>query len=282
MAAGPASADVVVAARTIPAATVIAEADVAVRPGQGGAGALGDPAEAVGRETRVALYAGRPVRAADVGAPAVVERNAIITLVYRSGGLLITTEGRALDRAGPGDVIRVMNLSSRNTVTAVIAEDGAAHVAQLAPFSRRFACWPVVAAEPVRASASRPNCPRRCQGTEHQAMMTPALPLSILPPSQPAAIATASLWTGERGSLLGDRRAMQRGDILTVVIEIDDSAEISNSTDRSRSGEQEMTCRRAVRPARADQRAPAGRRLAQSRGRARLVLELLGRWVGQP
>ena len=46
----------------------------------------------------------------------------------------------------------------------------------------------------------------------------------------------ASLWSGARGSLLGDRRAERRGDILTVVIEIDDSAEISNSTGRSRSG----------------------------------------------
>lgn len=52
---------------------------------------------------------------------------------------------------------------------------------------------------------------------------------------------TPSLWTGERGSLLGDRRAMQRGDILTVVIEIDDSASISNSTDRSRSGSESMS-----------------------------------------
>jgi len=49
-----------------------------------------------------------------------------------------------------------------------------------------------------------------------------------------------SLWTGARGSLLGDRRAMQRGDILTVVIEIDDSATISNSTGRSRSGSEQM------------------------------------------
>lgn len=46
----------------------------------------------------------------------------------------------------------------------------------------------------------------------------------------------ASLWRRDRGSLLGDRRAMQAGDILTVVIEIDESAAISNSTDRSRSG----------------------------------------------
>lgn len=53
--------------------------------------------------------------------------------------------------------------------------------------------------------------------------------------------ATPSLWTGDRGSLLGDRRAVQRGDILTVVIEIDDSASISNATDRSRSGSEQMS-----------------------------------------
>lgn len=50
----------------------------------------------------------------------------------------------------------------------------------------------------------------------------------------------SSLWTASRASLLGDRRAGQRGDILTVVIEIDDKAEISNSSDRSRSGNQSM------------------------------------------
>jgi len=52
---------------------------------------------------------------------------------------------------------------------------------------------------------------------------------------------TPSLWTGERGSLLGDRRAIERGDILTVVIEIDDSASISNSSDRSRTGSESMS-----------------------------------------
>lgn len=48
----------------------------------------------------------------------------------------------------------------------------------------------------------------------------------------------ASLWTGGTESLLGDRRAAGRGDILTVVIEIDDSAKIANSSGRSRSGAQ--------------------------------------------
>lgn len=45
----------------------------------------------------------------------------------------------------------------------------------------------------------------------------------------------ASLWSANPQSLLGDRRAQNRGDILTVVIEIDEKAEISNATDRNRS-----------------------------------------------
>jgi flagellar L-ring protein precursor FlgH len=74
---------------------------------------------------------------------------------------------------------------------------------------------------------------------ERTAMMNSGLPTSL--DQGPALPTTASLWTGDRGSLLGDRRAMQRGDILTVVIEIDDRAEISNSTDRARAASQQMS-----------------------------------------
>lgn len=52
--------------------------------------------------------------------------------------------------------------------------------------------------------------------------------------------APASLWSSDRTALFGDRRASRRGDILTVVIEIDDEAEISNSSGRSRSGSSAM------------------------------------------
>lgn len=43
-----------------------------------------------------------------------------------------------------------------------------------------------------------------------------------------------SLWQSGPTSLFGDRRARRLGDILTVIIEIDDEAEIRNRTDRSR------------------------------------------------
>jgi len=74
---------------------------------------------------------------------------------------------------------------------------------------------------------------------------------------------TPSLWTGDRGSLLGDRRAIQRGDILTVVIEIDDSASISNSTDRSRTGSESTSIPNLFGiPQRVDQELPAGASLS--------------------
>lgn len=75
----------------------------------------------------------------------------------------------------------------------------------------------------------------------------------------------ASLWTGARGSLLGERRAMERGDILTVVIEIDDRAEFSNSSDRSRSASQSLSIPQLLGfPQRADPRLPEGASLANA------------------
>jgi len=125
--ASSAGAETLVAARTIRPQEIIGPADVVLDP-MNVAGGITEPGLVVGQEARVALYAGRPVRPSDVGPPAVVERNAIIPLVYSQNGLTITTDGRALDRAGPGELIRVMNLSSRTTVTAKIGQDGAAYV----------------------------------------------------------------------------------------------------------------------------------------------------------
>lgn len=127
--AGDSLADTVVAARTIRAQEVIAPEDLLLRDVDL-VGGIADPNQIIGKEARVALYAGRPIRPGDIGAPSVVDRNEIIPLIFTSGGLVITTEGRALGRAGPGEVIRVMNLSSRNTVTARVDANGAAHVSR--------------------------------------------------------------------------------------------------------------------------------------------------------
>lgn len=127
--ANAADAQSVVARHTIRAGTVLAPADLAVVdkiiPG-----ALSLAENAIGRETRVVLYAGRPVRGDQLGAPALVKRNDMVTLVFRRGGLAIVTEGRALGRGGQGDGIQVMNLASRSIVSGEITGPGTVSVGE--------------------------------------------------------------------------------------------------------------------------------------------------------
>ncbi|MGS4946302.1 flagellar basal body P-ring formation chaperone FlgA [Meridianimarinicoccus sp. RP-17] len=123
-----AHADTLAAARNLPAHSVLTEGDL-VRDDTPVPGALHDPAQAIGRETRVAIYAGRPVFGGDLTSPALVERNQIVPLTYFHAGLAISTDGRALDRGSVGDRIRVMNLASRSTVIGRVGSDGSISVA---------------------------------------------------------------------------------------------------------------------------------------------------------
>lgn len=125
--ASPVMAESVVATRTIRAQTVIGPDDLTL-VNAGLPGAISDTAAAIGLEARVAIYAGRPVRLADLGPPTLVQRNQVVVLVYLAGGLAISTEGRALARGSEGDVIRVINLASRTTVSGRIGLNGAVYV----------------------------------------------------------------------------------------------------------------------------------------------------------
>ena len=123
----PALAESVVATRTIRAKTLISADDLTLVSAEL-PGALGDPVLAIGQEARVSIYAGKPVKIGDVGPPTLVQRNQLVTLIYLTGGLSISTEGRALDRGADGDVLRVMNLGSKNTVSGRVGPDGAVYV----------------------------------------------------------------------------------------------------------------------------------------------------------
>ena len=127
---GPAPAETLVAARTIRPQEILMPGDV-VPGGRTIPGALSDPDQVVGMEARVAIYAGRPIRAGDLGPPAIVERNAPVILRYNVNGLSIAAEGRALDRGAVGDRLKVMNMSSRTIVIGRIAEDGSVDVSAL-------------------------------------------------------------------------------------------------------------------------------------------------------
>lgn len=120
-------AELVVPTRTIRANAIITEVDVATKSGQV-ANAFDQAADVIGQEAKTTLYAGRPIRFDDVGPPALVTRNQIVLLRFETAGLVISTEGRSLERGGIGDRVRIMNLSSRATLFGQIQADGSVHV----------------------------------------------------------------------------------------------------------------------------------------------------------
>ena len=118
-----ATADTLSAARVVRPNTIIQPEDIAIAATPV-PGALSAEFDIVGLEAKITLYPGRPIRPEHVGSPALVERNQPVTVVYHQNGLMIATDARALSRGAAGDVVRVMNLSSRTTVSGKVQPDG--------------------------------------------------------------------------------------------------------------------------------------------------------------
>lgn len=121
--ASAAFAQTVVPTHTLRPGDIVSMEDVHLADA-GVLGTYSDISQVLGFEVQRILYRGRPIRMGDVGAPALVERNEIVTLIYRTGTLSIATEGRSLGRGATGDVLKVLNLSSRNTVMGRVGETG--------------------------------------------------------------------------------------------------------------------------------------------------------------
>ena len=114
--AAPISAAEIFAKRTLRVGTILNSGDLQIH---------GDIEEnrvdqIIGQEVRRAVYAGHRVTIAHIGPPTLVQRNEVVVMVFKNGGLGIRTEGRALSRGGKGEVVDVMNLTSRTTVRAVV------------------------------------------------------------------------------------------------------------------------------------------------------------------
>jgi flagellar basal body P-ring formation protein FlgA len=121
------AAEILVPVRTIRAKEIIGENDVIWKSANLD-GAISDIGEIVGQEARISLYPGRPIRRGDIGPPAIVDRNDVVVLVFSKGGLRIMAEGRSLGRGSVGEMIRVMNITSRTTISGRILSDGSIEV----------------------------------------------------------------------------------------------------------------------------------------------------------
>ena len=75
----------------------------------------------VARTTLIAIEQGqRRVRMNELQRPIMVQRNSLVTISLRTPYMSLTTQGRAIEDGGKGDVIHVTNLQSKRTFEAVV------------------------------------------------------------------------------------------------------------------------------------------------------------------
>jgi flagella basal body P-ring formation protein FlgA len=88
---------------------------------------------AVGMQMRKAVRAGAALRTADLAKPDLVQRDQTVTLIFQSGGLYLTIRGKALEGGTEGDVVSVLNLQSKRTVTGTVVGRGQVSISVATP-----------------------------------------------------------------------------------------------------------------------------------------------------
>jgi flagellar basal body P-ring formation protein FlgA len=79
---------------------------------------------AVGMQARRQLRVGQALKTADLARPDLVQKDQAVVLIYQAVGLHLTIRGKALEGGTEGDVVSVMNLQSKRTVTGVVTGRG--------------------------------------------------------------------------------------------------------------------------------------------------------------
>lgn len=74
----------------------------------------------VGNTPRRMVLAGRPVAKNGVRRPILIDKGDIVTMIYQTPQMTLTTKGRAMDEGSRNDTIRVMNTQSKLIIDATI------------------------------------------------------------------------------------------------------------------------------------------------------------------
>jgi flagellar basal body P-ring formation protein FlgA len=113
---------VLVLAESLSAGTVIAARHLTSRPiARAQAGALTDPAQAVGRRLRAHLPEGRALLARHLDHDWAVAAGAPVAISAGLRGIDVSTPGTALEPGRIGDLIEVRNARSGRTIRAIVA-----------------------------------------------------------------------------------------------------------------------------------------------------------------
>ncbi|MGH7154372.1 MAG: flagellar basal body P-ring formation chaperone FlgA [Acetobacteraceae bacterium] len=120
-----------VAAARLPIGTIVTAADLRlarVRVSQVTGEVVEQPAGAVGLQLHAQIAAGQPLPRAALGAPMLVRKGALVTMLLDTAGISLSAEGQALEAGGHGDSIRVMNPVSHAVVEAEVTGEGQVRV----------------------------------------------------------------------------------------------------------------------------------------------------------
>ena len=124
-----------VLARNVERNEVIKSSDVVIerRPKAEVGGDVAARDRAVGMQARRQLRAGQALKTADLAKPDLVQRDQNVTLVYEAVGLYLTVRGKALEGGTEGDVVNVLNLQSKRTVSGVVVGRGQVSISVATP-----------------------------------------------------------------------------------------------------------------------------------------------------
>ncbi|HHT42203.1 MAG TPA: flagellar basal body P-ring formation protein FlgA [Firmicutes bacterium] len=116
--------EVVVAARDLQRGEIIALSDLAVeeREPRGGRLDTRSPQDFVGLRTTRTILAGTPLSDLNVETVPLVERGDAVTLLVRTGNVVVTAQGIARQSGGLGDLIEVENALSKQKVLGEIID----------------------------------------------------------------------------------------------------------------------------------------------------------------
>jgi len=87
-----------------------------------------DAAIAIGKAAKKPLRAGAAVAARDLAMPQVIKKDDMVQVAFRSGGIALTLQGKALESATLGEPFSVINIASKKTIEAVATGPGRAVV----------------------------------------------------------------------------------------------------------------------------------------------------------
>ena len=120
-----------VPARRLLPEEIVTETDLAVAylpMGRVGNYVVTDPQQVVGKQVRRMLSSGRPIQSQSIIEPLVIDRGDRVDIFFNDGLLALTSPGRALSDAHMGQEVRIVNLVSNKTVTAVATANGTVEV----------------------------------------------------------------------------------------------------------------------------------------------------------